>query len=210
MRHKASTLTLALFCSACLPSVLILRDKRVALIDFGQAKELSRDLRQRLCAFYLALWSRNNLYIMKTFADLGIELDIRPEDIDDKFIEMIPVYANGMLDTAPLPPEIEINPFSEASPLKQVPIKKFNPDLFMILRTLGLLRSLSETLQVDGIDCWMSTIFKPYAQQGLRYHGPTETQKKKRSEAIRSSLTTGVSSPFDPVENDCGKYCSIC
>lgn len=191
-------------------SVLILRDKRVALIDFGQTKELSRDLRKRLCAFYLALWSKNNLYIMKTFADLGIELDIQPEDIDDKFIEMIPVYANGMLDTAPLPSEIDINPFSEASPLKQVPIKKFNPELFMILRALGLLRSLSETLQVDGSDCWMSTIFKPYAQRGLRYDGPTETQEMKRSEAIRSSLTTGVSSPFDPVENDWGKYCSIC
>lgn len=190
--------------------MLVLRDKRVALIDFGQAKELSRDLRQRLCAFYLALWSKNNLYIMKTFGDLGIELDIRPEDIDDKFIEMIPVYANGMLDTAPLPPDVEINPFSEASPLKQVPIKKFNPDLFMILRTLGLLRSLSETLQVDGSECWMSTIFKPYAQKGLKYNGPTDAAKRKTSAQIRSSLTTGVSSPFDPVETDWGEYCLIC
>lgn len=123
---------------------------------------------------------------------------------------MIPHYANGMLDTAPLPPEIEINPFSEESPLKQVPIKKFNPDLFMVLRTMGLLRSLTETLRVDDMDCWMSCIFKPYALRGLRYGGPTELQRRKRSQAVRSALTTGVSSPFDSLETDSGEYCNMC
>lgn len=190
--------------------MLILRDRRVALIDFGQAKEIPTPLRQKLCAFYLAVSTKNKWYILKTFGDLGIELDIRPEDIDEKFLDMIPVYANGLLDTAPLPPDVEINPFSEASPLKTVPIKKFNPDLFMVLRTMGLLRSLTEILQVEGSDCWMSNIFKPYALKGLRHKGLTEAQNKKRSAAIRAKLTTGVSSPFEVVESDHPDYCSVC
>jgi len=146
---------------------------------------------------------------MKTFGDLGIELDIRPEDIDEKFIEMMPNYANGMLDTAPLPPDVEINPFSEDSPLKQVPIKKFNPDLFMILRTMGLLRSLTETLAIDDADCWMSTIFQPYARRGLSKKEPTAIEKKKRSLSIRSSLLSGVPSPFETNDDSDGSYCSM-
>lgn len=189
--------------------MIILRDKRVALIDFGQAKEIPTTLRQNLCAFYLALNTENRWYILKTFGDLGIELDIRLEDIDEEFLNMVPVYGNGLLDTAPLPPEVEINPFSEASPLKKVPIKKFNPDLFMVLRTMGLLRSLTETLQVEGSDCWMSSIFKPYARKGLRYKGLTESQKKRRSATIRAKLTAGVSSPFDAEEDEHGN-CSVC
>lgn len=146
---------------------------------------------------------------MKTFGDLGIELDIRPEDIDDEFIEMIPNYANGLLDTAPLPPEIEINPFSSESPLKKVPIKKFNPDLFMVLRTMGLLRSLTETLNVSSVDCWMSSIFKPYAMRGLRLKGPTDAEKRKRYETIRSTLATGVSSPFESQDVEGSDYCPM-
>ncbi|PXF46419.1 putative aarF domain-containing protein kinase 1 [Gracilariopsis chorda] len=196
-------------CDPHLGNLIIMRDGRVALIDFGQAKHIPEQLRTKLCAFYLALNSKNNLFILKTFSELGIELDIRPEDIDDKFIQMIPHYANGMLDTAPLPPEIEINPFSSESPLKQVPIKKFNPDLFMVLRTMGLLRSLTETLNVETIDCWMSTIFKPYAMRGIRRSGPTLSEKRKRSRTIRSALTKGVSSPFYTLDAEPSEFCAL-
>ncbi|CAN8073131.1 unnamed protein product [Agarophyton chilense] len=196
-------------CDPHLGNLIIMRDGKVALIDFGQAKELPEDLRKKLCAFYLAINSKNNLYILKTFSDLGIELDIRLEDIDEKFMRMIPHYANGMLDTAPLPPEIEINPFSTESPLRQVPIKKFNPDLFMILRTMGLLRSLTETLNVETTDCWMSNVFRPYALRGLRRNDISEFAKKSRSRAIRSALTKGVPSPFDSQDDEITEFCAI-
>ncbi|KAI0562957.1 aarF domain containing kinase [Gracilaria domingensis] len=173
------------------------------------AKEIPDDLRKKLCAFYLAINSKNNMYILKTFSDLGIELDIRFEDIDEKFMRMIPHYANGMLDTAPLPPEIEINPFSSESPLKQVPIKRFNPDLFMILRTMGLLRSLTETLNVETTDCWMSNLFRPYALRGLRRKGMSDYEKRSQSRAIRSALTKGVSSPFDSQNDESTEFCAI-
>lgn len=183
-----------------------MRDGRAALIDFGQAKELDEDLRKKLCAFYLAINSKNNLYILKTFADLGIELDIRAEDVNADFIEMIPHYANGMFDTAPLPDDIEINPFSDRSPLKKVPIKSFNSDLFMILRTMGLLRSLSETLNADSPECWMSTIFQPYAARGIRQTGMSKAARGVLSRQIQAKLSAAIPSPFESVVNGKGLF----
>lgn len=182
-------------CDPHLGNLIILRDGRVGLIDFGQAKTIPNSLRLSLCAFYLALNSNNNAYIMKTFADLGIELDLPPEGVTEKLMAMIPHYANGMLDTAPLPPDIEINPFSTSSPLQQVAIKKFNPDLFMVLRTMGLLRSLSETLNIDSLDCSMSNIFRPYAIRGLRTAPASRFQMEKRKQHVRDALCT-IASPF--------------
>lgn len=182
--------------------VLILRDKRIGLIDFGQAKVLSDDLRKKLCMFYMAVTSKNDLFIAKTMLDLGIEVDPNVDMSEEELIRMMPTYANGLLDTAPLPKGVEINPFSEASPLKQLPIKKFNSELFMILRTMGLLRALTETLAVDQPDCYMSTIFRPYAMQGLRRKIPTESEQRRKALAVRTSLTSNISSPFDAALND--------
>eukprot|EP00178_Gracilaria_changii_P009150 TRINITY_DN26_c0_g3_i12.p1 TRINITY_DN26_c0_g3~~TRINITY_DN26_c0_g3_i12.p1 ORF type:complete len:555 (+),score=112.82 TRINITY_DN26_c0_g3_i12:2034-3698(+) len=197
-------------CDPHLGNLIIMRDGKVALIDFGQAKEIPEQLRKKLCAFYLALNSKNNAYILHTFSKLGIELDIAVEHMDEKFMRMIPHYANGMLDTAPLPAEIEINPFSTQSPLKQVPIKRFNPDLFMILRTMGLLRSLTQTLNVQSVDCWMSNLFRPYAKRGLQRSGLSQHEKRSRSRAIRSALTKGVRSPFDSGNEHAGEFCALC
>ena len=190
--------------------MLILRDGRVGFIDFGQSKEISDELRKKLCHFYLALCSKNKLYIMKTFGDLGIELEINSDDIQEKLMKLVPIYASGLLDTEPLPSNIEVNPFATDCPMNEVPIKRFNPDLFMILRTLGLLRSLTETLNIDRTDCWMSSIFRPYAIRGLRSNGPSETEKRKRSKEIRRFLTTGVPSPFTSLGDESAASCAIC
>lgn len=152
--------------------------------------------------FYLAITSKNELFIAKSMLDLGIEVDPNVKMSKEEIIRMMPTYANGLMDTAPLPEKVEINPFSEASPLKQLPITKFNPELFMILRTMGLLRALTETLGVHQPDCYMSTIFRPYALQGLRRKLPAQPERRRKAWAIRSSLTSGISSPFDAALND--------
>lgn len=180
-------------------TVIVQRDGRVALIDFGQTKEIPADLRKRLCWFYLALCSGHKLYILKTFSELGIELDIDVNNLDEKIIDMVPVYANGMLDTAPLPADVEINPFSRDSPLNEVGIKRFNPDLFMVLRTMGLLRSLCDTLDVDIA---LSQVFRPFARRGLSRRVPSDMEKQRRSEAVRSALTSSVPSPFAVFEEE--------
>lgn len=147
--------------------------------------------------FYVALNSRNDLFIAKTMLDLGIEVEPDVDMPKEELIRMMPIYANGLLDTAPLPEGVDINPFSENSPLKKVPIKKFNSELFMILRTMGLLRALTETVEVHRSDCFMSALFRPYAIRGLRMRGQSENDHRRRVAAVRASLTTGVSSPFE-------------
>lgn len=143
---------------------------------------------------------------MKTFGDLGIELDIPFEEMDDKLKSLIPVYANGLLDTAPLPPDIEINPFAADSPLNQLPIKHFNPDLFMVLRTMGLLRALCTELQVPIA---MSSIFWSYALKGLWRSGPSDAARKRRAKDVRSALVSRVASPFT-LSNVGDEYEELC
>lgn len=171
-------------------NILIQRDGRVALLDFGQSKRIENGLRRRLCAFYLSLCSGNKFYIMHTFSELGIELDVKSEDLDEAFFDMIPLYATGLLDTAPLPDDVEINPFSSASPLQKLPIKQFNQEVFMILRTMGLLRSMCVTLNVEAS---MAEIFKPFAQKGLKSNVP----KRSRGRLRRGLCAMNPPSPFD-------------
>lgn len=178
-----------------LGNVLVLRDGRVCLLDFGQCKRLPEELRLKLCSFYLSLCVGNKMYIAKTFYDIGVQLDIPLDQIDDKFFDLVPTYANGMFDTAPLPPGIDISPFSENSPLRTMPIKQLRPDLFMVLRTMGLLRALCETLEVNVT---MSSIFRPYALAGLRIARSSHevVREESRLAQARDSLTSGIGSPF--------------
>lgn len=180
-------------CDPHFGNIIVKPDGRVALIDFGQTKEVPDGLRRRLCAFYLALCSGNRLALMKTFGDLGIELSIPWHEMDESILEMVPIYANGLLDTGPLPSGMDIDPFSEQSPLKKLPIKKFNQDLFMVLRTMGLLRVLCET---HGISTPMSKVFRPYAVQGLLRTQQCENAKRRRRDDVRAVLTSSVASPF--------------
>ena len=191
-------------CDPHMGNVLVRPDGRVGLIDFGQCKVVPEDLRRRLCVFYLALYTGNKLAIMKAFGDLGIELSVPFSEMDERLKDMVPVYANGLLDTAPLPDGIEIDPFSANSPLKNLPIRKFNQDLFMVLRTMGLLRVLANTL---GVDTPMSTFFRPFALRGLVRSGPSPAARKRRADEVRATLLSRVASPFT-IDGDAG-YCNL-
>lgn len=187
-------------CDVHAGNLLVLRDGRVSLIDFGQCKRIPEDLRRKLCKFYLAIYSGRREIIARTFFDLGVELDfedMKGMDDRDEALNLITMYANGLLDTAPLPPGIEISPFSDESPLKKVPIRKFRSDLFMILRTMGLLRALCDVLDVEVS---MSTVFRNFALAGLRIRPPSVLEWRQRAERVRSELA--VQSPFRYTRDD--------
>jgi len=145
-----------------LGNVLVLPDGRVALIDFGQVKTIPDELRRGLCAFYLAMANNDIVRTGQTLFALGIRLEIDVNAPDA--METAALYANGLLDTRPIPDDVEINPFSSKSPLKTAPITKFPPELFMVLRTMGLLRSLCLAANVEFC---MSAAFRRYAVAGL-------------------------------------------
>ena len=191
-------------CDPHLGNIIVRPDGSVALIDFGQTKQVPENLRRRLCAFYLALYSGNKFAILRTFGDLGIELSIPFHQMDDHLKDMVPIYANGLFDTSPLPDGIDIDPFSANSPLKTLPIRKFNQDLFMVLRTMGLLRVFVNTL---GVDTPMSTFFRPFALRGLFKIGPGEAAKKRRADDVRAMLLSRVASPFS--DDGDSTYCNL-
>lgn len=179
--------------------VIIQRDGRVALIDFGQSKELEDTVRRRLCAFYVAVGDGAADAIARRLQELGIEVEGGGSAAGaQKVVAMAPVFANGLLDTAPLPPNVDINPFSAGNPVRDLPIRAFNPDLFMILRTMGLLRVLAETLRVDREDCYMSRIFRPFALKGLRVRRAAGAAAGMA--AGRASFVADVPSPFDSAD----------
>lgn len=173
-------------------NAMVDRKGRVALLDFGQTKRISDDLRLKLCAFYQAQSSGHSGYIAHAFAALGIELDM-PEQPEPSLLALIPVYANGLLDTQPLPADVDISPFSSRSPLQQVAIKRFPPELLMILRTVGALRALAEALQVDGVP--MSDVFLRFARKGARVRVDAAAEAR-RERLTAEALTNAVASPF--------------
>jgi predicted unusual protein kinase regulating ubiquinone biosynthesis (AarF/ABC1/UbiB family) len=172
-----------------LGNLLVLRDGRVALLDFGQTKLLADPVRHRLCAFYTAMASNSAAAITAAFLALGIVLDAGASSASAldaaAAASLIPVYANGLLDTAPLPPDMDLSPFSSRSPLQTLPIKTFPPHLLMVLRTVGALRALAESLAVDD-ELVLSRVFAPFAAAGARARNePARHARRAREAATR-------------------------
>lgn len=178
-----------------LGNLLVMRDGRVCLLDFGQCKRVPECLRINLCTFYMALCSGNKFKIAQAFSDIGVRLEITTDKIGE-FLDLVPTYANGMFDTGPVPEGIDISPFSENSPLRAMPIKQLPPDLFMILRTMGLLRALCESLNVQVT---MSSVFRAYAAKGLRTRRGEQEIVQQESSLIQLSreIVADVTPPVD-------------
>ncbi|CAM6010856.1 unnamed protein product [Sphagnum balticum] len=141
-------------------NVLINKDGKVALLDYGQVKELGEDLRLGFARLVLALASNNVSEIGRCFKNLGIETVQRVEKDSDSFRAL----AILMFDTK-LPPGVAIaNPFADDSVLTEISVKNFPKDLFFILRTIHILRGLSV-----GMGCPYSSSeqWKPLAQEVL-------------------------------------------
>ncbi|KAH8959178.1 hypothetical protein BDL97_06G066500 [Sphagnum fallax] len=138
-------------------NVHIMKDGRVALLDYGQVKELSEDLRLGFARLVVALASNNVSEIVSCFKNLGIETVQMGGNDSDSFRTL----AVTMFDTK-LPPGVAVaNPFGEDTVLNDVSVKNFPKDLFFILRTIHILRGLSV-----GMDCPYSSSeqWKPLAQ----------------------------------------------
>lgn len=181
-------------------NLMCLRDGRVALIDFGQTKRLSEEWRLSLCDFYRAMGTKNARYIAGAFFGLGIELDIdAPDgmvslaDIPDEIVAIIPTYANGLLDTAPMPDGVDLSPFSASSPLQTVGIRKFPAELLMVVRTLGALRALCSVLDVN--DVVMSEVFSSAARKGARTRNDVNAEIR-RGKIMGEKLVSSPASPF--------------
>ncbi|CAI0446312.1 unnamed protein product [Linum tenue] len=137
----------------------------VALLDYGQVKDLPANLRFGYAELVLAMADNDPIGATKSFKDLGIKTLSKCDKNEDQ--EMLKL-AQTMFDTG-LPPGVTtLQPFSEGSSLEKFSVEGFPEELFSILRTVHLLRGLSVGL---GLNYSCAKQWRPIAEETLHRAG---------------------------------------
>lgn len=145
-------------------NILINKKGKVALLDYGQVKEIDDKVRLGFARLIVALASSNVREMGLSYRDLGIETTVSAEKDPKNFKTL----ATIMFDTQ-LPLGMTVaNPFGDDAVLHDISVKTFPRGLFYILRTIHILRGLSV-----GMDSPLSTseLWKPLALQVLAVAG---------------------------------------
>ncbi|CAL1389021.1 unnamed protein product [Linum trigynum] len=146
-------------------NILICKGSEVALLDYGQVKDLPANLRFGYAELVLAMADNDPIGATKSFKDLGIKTLSKCDKNEDQ--EMLKL-AQTMFDTG-LPPGVTtLQPFSEGSSLEKFSVEGFPEELFSILRTVHLLRGLSVGL---GLNYSCAKQWRPIAEETLHRAG---------------------------------------
>ncbi|KAL5673054.1 hypothetical protein ACJX0J_017360, partial [Zea mays] len=120
-------------------NILICKDTEVALLDYGQVKEMPEDLRLAYANLVVAMADDDFLRAEESFRELGI----RTWAISDNKLEELFQLSLRMFDTR-LPPGVTVmSPFADDSSLTKIGVESFPEELFSVLRTIQLLRGLT-------------------------------------------------------------------
>ncbi|KAL2321717.1 hypothetical protein Fmac_026096 [Flemingia macrophylla] len=144
----------------------------VALLDYGQVKDLPEQLRLGYANLVLAIANGDPLRAAESYRELGIETLSNCKNEQQELFKL----AETMFDTK-LPPGVTmLQPFAEDSSIKKVGVVSFPEELFSVLRTVHLLRGLSVGL---GINYSCAEQWRPLAEEALsqagRFKGGTVT-----------------------------------
>ncbi|KAM3381300.1 putative protein isoform X3 [Capsicum galapagoense] len=141
-------------------NILICKGSEVALLDYGQVKDLPDELRLGYARLVLAIADNDPLRASESYRDLGIETLSKCQDEQNELLRL----AQTMFDTK-LPPGVTmLQPFSEESSIKKIAVKAFPEELFSVLRTVHILRGLSVGL---GINFSCAEQWRPIAEEIL-------------------------------------------
>ncbi|KAI0511611.1 hypothetical protein KFK09_012241 [Dendrobium nobile] len=140
-------------------NILICKDSKVALLDYGQVKQLPDCLRLGFANLVVAIAEKNPSKAAQSYRELGIET-LNSDNDEEELLQL----AMKMFDTK-LPGGITtLSPFSEESSLKKISVQSFPEELFSVLRTMQLLRGLSVGM---GISYSCAEQWRPLAQEAL-------------------------------------------
>ncbi|KAK9090214.1 hypothetical protein Sjap_023391 [Stephania japonica] len=150
-------------------NILISKGSEVALLDYGQVKDLPDNLRLGYASLILAIADNDPIAALQSYRDLGIETICACKDEQKEMLRL----AQTMFDTK-LPPGVKVlQPFSEESSIKKIAVRTFPEELFSILRSVHLLRGLSVGM---GINYSCAEQWRPIAEDALlaagRLKGP--------------------------------------
>ncbi|XP_078167388.1 uncharacterized protein LOC144562101 [Carex rostrata] len=141
-------------------NILVCKGSEVALLDYGQVKDLPDSLRLGYANLVLAIADNSFTRAVESYKELGIDTIINCSDGEEELFKL----STKMFDTR-MPPGVAIlSPFSEESSLNKVSVKSFPEELFSVMRTIQLLRGLSVGL---GINYSCSEQWRPIAEEAL-------------------------------------------
>ncbi|KAK1363238.1 AarF domain-containing kinase [Heracleum sosnowskyi] len=165
-------------------NILVCKGSEIALLDYGQVKDLPDELRLGYASLVLALADNDPIKASESFRELGIDT---LKLCEQEEIEMLKL-AQTMFDTK-LPPGVKmLQPFSEGSSIKKISVRAFPEELFSVLRTVHLLRGLSVGL---GINYSCAEQWRPIAEEALYSAGrlkDKDFRSKPRRRGFFSSL----------------------
>ncbi|XP_057460085.1 uncharacterized protein LOC130750504 isoform X3 [Actinidia eriantha] len=159
-------------------NILICKGSEVALLDYGQVKDLPNDLRLGYAKLVLAIADNDLLRAAESYRELGIDTLSNCEDEQKELFKL----AQTMFDTKLPPGVVMLQPFSEDSSIKKIAVQAFPEELFSVLRTVHLLRGLSVGL---GINYSCAEQWRPIAEEALYLAGrlkgkDLETRRRRR------------------------------
>ncbi|XXG89010.1 hypothetical protein AAC387_Pa12g1114 [Persea americana] len=153
-------------------NILICKDSEVALLDYGQVKNLPDSLRLGYANLILAIVENDPIKASESYKELGIQTLSTCADEQKEMLKL----AQTMFDTK-LPPGVTMmTPFSEESSIKKIAVQTFPEELFSVLRTVLLLRGLSVGL---GINYSCAEQWRPIAEEALYAAGRLEDKDQK-------------------------------
>lgn len=141
-------------------NILICKGSEVALLDYGQVKDLPDNLRLGYARLVLAIADDDPIRAAESYRELGIDTLSKCEDEQKEML----ILAQTMFDTKLPPGVVMLQPFSEESSIKKIAVQAFPEELFSVLRTVHLLRGLSVGL---GINYSCAEQWRPIAEEAL-------------------------------------------
>ncbi|CAN6449240.1 unnamed protein product [Victoria cruziana] len=140
-------------------NIFICKNSEVALLDYGQVKFISDNLRLAYANLMLALAEDSPVKAMTSLRELGIYTS----PCADEANELLKL-AKTMFDTK-LPPGVKaLTPFQDDSSLRKLSVQNFPEELFFVLRAVNLLRGLNVGL---GINFSCAEEWKTIAEEAL-------------------------------------------
>ncbi|GMP35403.1 hypothetical protein CsSME_00007848 [Camellia sinensis var. sinensis] len=159
-------------------NILICKGSEVALLDYGQVKDLPDNLRLGNANLVIAIADKDPVRASESYRELGTHTLIKCEDGQKEMLKL----AQTMFDTKLQPGVKMLQPFSEESSIKKIAVQAFPEELFSVLRMVHLLRGLSVGLEIN-YSC--AEQWRPIAEETLYLAGRLKGNDLKTGKCSR-------------------------